>query len=428
MAIQTLYPSISPSLSLDFANVKSLDPRINFTRTTTATYYNGVTTAKAEENLLLRSQEFDVAANWIPNGVTISANTAGTTAPDGTSTAEKLQETATTQAHWVQQVAAVNGVVYTLSVFLKAAEKTYALVSNGTNHAITVDLTAGTAANATGTTSNVTCTAVGNNWFRVSFTFTALSTNLNFYSSTDGVWANRSYLGVAGEGVYLWGAQLEQRSSVTAYTPTTTEPITNYIPVLETAAAGQARFDHNPITGESLGLLVEEQRSNLVTYSEDLSNAAWTFKTNMSVGANYAVAPDGTLSADQIIENTSAGEHGLQAPNVSYTSGTSYTFSCYAKAAGRTILRVLFPSFAYTQDKLGYFDLSSGTVTSTSGTGITTSITAVGNGWYRLSMSAAATVTITTTAAQLRLVSSGTTVSYTGDGYSGLYIWGAQLE
>jgi len=55
MSISTLYPDITPSLNLDFSNSKVLDPRITFTRASTATYYNGVTTAKAEENLLLYS-------------------------------------------------------------------------------------------------------------------------------------------------------------------------------------------------------------------------------------------------------------------------------------------------------------------------------------------------------------------------------------
>jgi len=51
MSIASLYPSINPSLLLDFANSKVLDPRITFTRTTPATYYDRVTTATAEENL-----------------------------------------------------------------------------------------------------------------------------------------------------------------------------------------------------------------------------------------------------------------------------------------------------------------------------------------------------------------------------------------
>lgn len=57
MSIQSAFPAIKPSLNLDFANTKKLDPRITFTRASTATYYDGVTTAKAEENLLTSSAD-----------------------------------------------------------------------------------------------------------------------------------------------------------------------------------------------------------------------------------------------------------------------------------------------------------------------------------------------------------------------------------
>ena len=392
MAIQSNFPAIKPSLNLDFANTEALDPRITFTRASTATYYDGVTTAKAEENLLLRSQDY--SATWTVTNLT---PVTGKTAPDTTSTATEFTATAA-NAVLTQGFTAIAG-SYTFSVFLRR-------VTGSGDIQIAAD-------NGTWTTKVITGT-----WARYDVTQTVAAG-----SKTAGV-----RVVTDTDAIEVWGAQLEQRDAVTSYTPTTTQPITNYIPVLLTAATNAPRFDHNPTTGESLGLLIEEQRTNLVTYSEDLSNAVWTTKTNMSVVANYAIAPDGTLTADQIIENTSAGEHGLQAAFVSYTSGTSYTFSCYAKSAGRSILRILLPQAAYTENKIAFFDVSSGTVTSTSGTGLTTSITNVGNGWYRCSITATATVTTTTVAAQLRLVSTGTTASYTGDGYSGIYIWGAQLE
>ena len=87
MAIQSLYPSIAPSLNLDFANTKALDPRISFSRTSEARFYDGRTVAKAEENLLLRSQEFD-NESWAKTDTTVTTN--GANAPDGTATAEVL--------------------------------------------------------------------------------------------------------------------------------------------------------------------------------------------------------------------------------------------------------------------------------------------------------------------------------------------------
>jgi hypothetical protein len=401
LEIQTQRPTIRPSLLLDFANTKRLDPRITFARASSARFYDGRTVAKAEENLLIRSQEFDVTAAWsAPSPSVITANFG--TAPDGTSTADRVQFTAAASTFLRQAVTLIANTDYVFSIFVKATTA---------DSDFDLSIAGGALGRTTATSS----------WQRFSVTFNSGATTSTFASFTNG---DDSY----ATDVLVWGAQLEQRSSVTAYQVTTTQPITNYIPVLQSAADNVARFDHDPTTGESLGFLVEESRTNLVVRSEEIDNGVWLTKTNMSSGVNYAIAPNGTLSADQIIENTATAEHGLQSPNVDYTSGTNYTFSCYAKAAGRTILRVLLPTAAFSENKIVYFDLSLGTVTSTSGTGITTSITAVGNNWYRLSLSAASTATLTTAGAQFRLVSTGTTASYTGDGYSGIFIWGAQLE
>jgi hypothetical protein len=193
------------------------------------------------------------------------------------------------------------------------------------------------------------------------------------------------------------------------------------VPVLLSAANNVARFDHNPVTGESLGLLIEEQRTNLLVRSEEFDNAAWT-KTRVSVAANTIVAPDGTLTADKLVENTDTNTHRL---DVSFTwvSGTTYTNTLYAKAAERTAFRIQFPAAAFTS-VFADFDLSAGTVNPASG--VTASITDVGNGWYRCAVTG--TATASTTASILNALLVGGSASYTGNGYSGLYIWGAQLE
>jgi hypothetical protein len=60
MTVANLYPDIKPTLNLNFAKVKALDPRITFTRVSGAVYYDGVTHAKAEENLLIQSQNHSI--------------------------------------------------------------------------------------------------------------------------------------------------------------------------------------------------------------------------------------------------------------------------------------------------------------------------------------------------------------------------------
>src|SRR5690606_5381998 len=68
----------------------------------------------------------------------------------------------------------------------------------------------------------------------------------------------------------------------------------------QTAAVNEPRVDYDPLTLELRGLLVEEQRTNLLLRSQEFDNASWS-KVSSSVSANAAVAPDGTLTADKII-------------------------------------------------------------------------------------------------------------------------------
>jgi hypothetical protein len=200
--------------------------------------------------------------------------------------------------------------------------------------------------------------------------------------------------------------------------------------VLLTAAAGQARFDHNPNTGESLGLLVEEQRSNLLTYSEQFNDVSW-IKNDSTITANIIVAPDGTLTGEKLVENTANAQH-IARKNVSgLSSGATVTISVYAKAAERTSVFLYINETTTSTNRVeAIYNLLTGVVTNTGNfgtfTGASANITLVGNGWYRLSLTGVIT---NLTSAQFRIGTyDGSAFAYTGDGYSGLYIWGAQLE
>ena len=423
MSTSTLYPNISPSLNLDFSNSEVLDPRITFTRASTATYYDGVTTAKAEENLLLQSQDFTNAV-WTKQAASATENTE--VAPDGTTTAETITLPVGGGSHAVLQSypALTGGRV--ASIFAKSGTHDYIQLSfNGdATPFANFDLDTGVVG-TTGSNQTASIVSVGNGWYRC-IMYTSSTTATNFYlqvvdSSSSARQQNWTALGT--ETVYLWGAQLEQRDAVTSYTATTTQPITNYIPVLLTAATNAPRFDHNPTTGESLGLLIEEQRTNLFTYSADFANAAWS-KFRASITSNIIVAPDGTLTGDKLVEDTTATNTHYVSDSVNLIANTSYNATVYVKAAERTRVRLQNSSTPnWTTAGSAYFDLSAGTIVS--GTG---SITPIGNGWYRCSINGTFGGADAAGGLNIFIVESGTTISYTGDGYSGIYIWGAQLE
>ncbi len=425
MAIQSNFGNIKPSLNLDFANTKKLDSRITFTRASTATYYDGVTTAKAEENLLLQSQTFN-NIYWAQNNSTITAD--ATTAPDGTSTADEMFETATTAVHRIAvdpAITSLTSTAYTLSVFAKENTRNWVALNlirtAASNHRAWFDLNTGVVGTTdAGVTASIT--AVGNGWYRCSITKTtnAAETSMGVAIQIANADNTSSYAGDITKSVFLWGAQLEQRSSVTSYTATTTQAITNYIPVLLTAANNVPRFDHNPTTAESLGLLIEEQRTNTILQSEDL-DTTWA-ETRATLNLNSVVSPGGTLTADRLIASTDNDTHFT---TQTFTgTAASWTFTAYAKASGLNFVALrLFNGTS--QVGLAYYNLSTGaTGTVTAGTA---AITAVGNGWYRCSLTATLAASASCTA-DIYLASADNTNSFAGNAFNGIALWGFQVE
>jgi len=427
MSLSNNFPAVRPTLLLDFAAARRLDPRITFVRATTATYYDGVTKALAEQNYLLYSQEFNQGGNWLPVALTVTANT--TVAPDGTTTADTLTAQAGSNRHYLNAAGSAVvtvGTTITLSVFARAGTNSFMQIYSENSLAdryANFNLTLGTVT-ATGASATSSITAVGSGWYRCTVTYTTISTangNMAIDIIPDGTFARGgTWTAVGTETVVVWGAQYEQRSTMTAYTPTTTAFVSNYIPVLVTASAGTARFDFNPVTEVSLGLLIEEARTNQLLYSADFSNAAWT-KAASSITSNTIVAPDGTISGDKLVENATTNFHYVvPALAITVSAGVSITVSVFAKQGERTGVGI----FPYSSAAGARFNLADGTVFGTDA-GVTATITAVGNGWYRCSATIVAPATLATP--WILTLLSGST-NYTGDGYSGIYIWGAQLE
>jgi hypothetical protein len=181
----------------------------------------------------------------------------------------------------------------------------------------------------------------------------------------------------------------------------------------QATAAARPTYSIEPVGG----------RRNLLTFSEQFDNAAWA-KTNATVTANSVVAPDGTTTADKLVESATSGYH-IASQFIGSVVATSVTFTVYAKAAERSWLLL---SAYVGSDAICYFDLATPAV-GTMGAGCTGTITAVGSdGWYRCS------VTRTVTAGTYGLghivgPTTGNNVgSYAGDITKGILIWGAQLE
>lgn len=191
--------------------------------------------------------------------------------------------------------------------------------------------------------------------------------------------------------------------------------------VLSTASNNVPRFDYDPATKQSLGLLIEESRTNLLTYSQEFDNAAWT-KSGATITADAVTAPDDTTTADKVVESTANSSHVVYQSTGTQSIGT-YTYSVFLKPAGRSFIQIQQTiSVAYG----GTFDLAAMAFSNPIG-GATGSVVDIGNGWLRCSITYTSVSSFAHTLATYLAINS-TTTSYTGDGTSGIYIWGAQLE
>ena len=214
------------------------------------------------------------------------------------------------------------------------------------------------------------------------------------------------------------------------FTRASTATYFNSLGVLTSASNNVARFDYNPSTLAPRGLLIEEQRTNSLTYSADFSDAAWT-KTRASITSSATTSPSGALNASKLVEDSTASNtHTIYEAVAGLSDNTTYVFSVFLKAGERTNAVVaLMDKSAITRGML--FNLSAGTVSSFNSGGITdpsiSGIQAIGNGWYRCFVGHSVGTGAFNPRGWVQLAV-GSSNSYTGDGTSGLFIWGAQLE
>jgi hypothetical protein len=185
--------------------------------------------------------------------------------------------------------------------------------------------------------------------------------------------------------------------------------------LIEVVKSNVPRIDYTD-TSDGV-LLLENAATNLLSYSEDFSQSYWT-KGDSSIVSNNAISPDGSLNASKFVENTSNSAHRILNGSGLSVSG-NVSMSVFAKKGGRNFIRL-------TNNNLvgAFFDLNNGVVLGVS-SGISAKIENFGNDWYRCS------ITQTGVAAERLIVylsNNGIDTSYQGDGTSGVYLFGSQLE
>jgi hypothetical protein len=375
----------------------------------------------APANLLLRSEEFD-NASWTKTSSTVVAN--ATTAPNGTLTADSGvtggSAFQTSQGVTITSGATVSGSVYLKPNGINVVEIVLLSSSNTTpygrasfNVATGVISTAATTSNG-GTNVSAAITPAGDGWYRCSVTVT--------YPAVTAAGIRINATGATG-GIFLWGAQFEQVTYQT--TPGTYNATTS-------AAYYGPRFDYDPVTLAAKGLLIEEQRTNLMFPAD--GTTGWQASPGGSVAAtaNSLTSPDGTTNATKLATADTLSNGHVWFKTFSGAVSTTYSGSAYLKAGEYTRAQFTFGNTAFASTTTGaFFDLSNGTVVATAG-GSTATITNAGNGWYRCTVTATSdadggnyVLSITPYPASVTSINELYTPASVG---LGIYLYGIQVE
>ena len=282
---------------------------ITFTRVSTGTYVGSDGLVKsAATNLLTWSED---ASQWLdPPNLTVATNQ--TTAPDGASTADRYLETSATSLH-VQDGRAfvfVAGTVYTYSAYVKSINsRNYEIgfpgpvvfpdrfakfnLSTGAVHSVDGAMTAG-------------IQALANGWYRCWATSTCVSGAGSRVSNfVNDELFSRSYAGNTSNGIFIWGAQLEEGSFPTSYIPTTDTAVTR--------AADIATITSGLNTSRVRTLYAEfaspaSGARGIVSLNDDSANNRFGLSTSgtdplavaVTGGVSQSSIDAGTVTADQI--------------------------------------------------------------------------------------------------------------------------------
>jgi hypothetical protein len=402
-------------------------------------------------------------------------------APDNTFTGTLIQQDTSTAGHWLAKGGINQQVVqttsrYTLSVFVKKYGSTSTVTLGETDNFNSGGYTkAGIVFNfdteqfiksyqwsssSFSLISAYSATKFANGWYRLSLTvipgsdansqkvypaigpgdLTAGFTLQSIPTGATGVsGANYNSPGIANfagngtTGVYVWGYDVQIGAFPTSYIPTpasftsraSTATFYDSAGIIQTAAINTARsnafFPDSSGVMRPAGLLLESSSTNGAFYSEDFNQ--WV-QGSVILTTNAITAPDGTTTADKIVETATSASHHVR--QVTSSSAGTYTVSVYAKSDGSNRLLNLAVEYNPSTYIFSYFNLTTGTVSNVSA-GVIANIIKLPNGWYRCSVTLN-TISFARPWFMIAASSGEGYIARLGDGISGFYIWGAQVE
>ena len=204
--------------------------------------------------------------------------------------------------------------------------------------------------------------------------------------------------------------------------------------IMRSFLAGAARFTTLYSNGES-GLLTEPSRTNLLLRSQEFDNASWTKTAMLGFGsgstANAYAAPDESVTADLLTPTTATAEH-FASQDVTASPNQYFSQRIWVRPNGYTRFRIRIHDVAASSNFIrcdyNLTALTTSVTTGGNGTGAAATVEAYPDGWYRLTLSGKPNTSGSTVHVRLQVLDNSGTASFAGDGTSGAYYWGADLQ
>ena len=384
------------------------DGDFTFSRGTEATRVNSAgLIEKARTNRLLQSNNFNTT--W---GTGFSTLTSGQVGYDGTNDAWKIESTTIGGETRIRQSQTfTTGEVISLSVYMKKGNvnfgivRTYAITGGGRAW---FDLENGTVATEN-SGINGSIKDVGNGWYRCSIWGVITTTGAVDIAPAP---ADGDYLADAvGEFIYIQDSQLESGLVATEYIETTTSSVTVGI------TDDLPRVDYSG--GGCPSLLLEPSRTNLYTHSEYFDTYT---QANLTISTNATTSLEGLQNASKLVSSSGVSIKRIQ-PTITTSSATDYIISAFVKKAEWDYF-FIYGDGTLSSGQQGIWDLENGTITQGSGH---STIESFGEGWYKITWKATASGA-GSASPRIGITDNSTGVNSTGDGTSGVFLYGLQIE
>jgi len=401
---------MTPQL-VDTGKVYSIKPEdrkgdFTFTRSSAATRVNADGNIEKEtQNLFLQSNSFDTT--WAQTRIDL---TSGQSGYDGSSDAWKLESNDASTTYLNQNISASG--VQTTSLYAKAGTADYFAYYTSSGVSAWFNLSNGSIGN-TGSNIDTQIEDVGNGWYRCSMSYNASISYVRIYV-TD---VNGNFTSAVGANIYIQDAQLEQGLVARDYIETTTTAveggITDNVP----------RLDYTDSSCPAL--LLEPQRTNIVTQSEYFEDGYWNKQNAIAINTNSDLSPEGIQNATEL-DGFDASNFQSVAQYITLSAGT-YTFSVFLKKTTGALTH--YPAVVMgSVYKYVIVNSTTGTYVEATGTNNNDSviIESWDADWWRVSLTNTLSAGAQRFAIYPALSANGTGITTNASGTN--VFWGAQVE